>query len=1334
LNPLTALLQALELQGVGLDVEVVRDAVWLASHLAEREPPVTAAAFPAEPQSANRVPLAPDDRVQTPAPPLEARRREPPPAASAAIADRAPAPASGGGVPAFSRVRLPRAAGLVGERGIAGALRPLRRKIRSARAPIDEVATVRHALEDDLWLPVYNTVADRWLELALVVDRSVSMTVWQEVVRELRRVFVRAAAFRDVRVWRLSTEDEDVGVELVSARSSPRKRSLDVRSPFGGGRRGLVLVISDFVSAGWYDGRVLGLLHDWSRESPVALLQVLPERLWSRTALAEGVRVELRAVATAMTNPHLHWAAELPLPEAGWRSRGMGVASTLALFPIVTADPASLRRLARMVAGSNDESLNGVLFDLTADIPLPVTRDVTPDERVRRFWSLSSSAAGELASLLSAAPVTSTGILRLLRKELLPAADPSVEAEVLFSGLLSVPKDTPITDDLALEFLEGVRQVLLENAPVDRVLEALRQVAAHAAIPGISSPTFESWILDPSSAAENLAPGDDPMAAQIAAVLEQIGGDYARIVHPGARRGPAIGRQAAGTVATDTSAETSAAASTDTDEPADRPVEAPARTFRIFVGSSSSASVEAASMREIVDRINAGAESALTSRYELELWQDMAFASGETNERLGARFASADVFVGILSGELGGVQQEFEAVVEQFKRTGKPRIRFYIDNAPAAGAGRGAAVTRRNEFQQFLLRTDTSFRLYDDAAAFRDRVEHDLSRLLADLDAEGASTGPAPSRTCFVVMGFGEKTDLPTGRVIDLDESYQMIKAAVEDVGLRCIRADEVVHAGLIDRVVFEFVFEADVVIADLSTANANAIYQLGVRLALRPAVTIVIAEKQFTFPSDLGHVVLRQYEHRGKGIAAKEQTRMRGELSEVLRSAVTRRQMDSPVYAFLPSLQPAAMGANRADAPPIVPRLPDTRKPRCFVVMGFGRKTDFATMRTLNLDASYRVIKRAVEQAGLECVRADEIIHSGVIDSPIYDHLLTADIVIADLSTSNANALFELGIRHGLRPSGTIVIAEEQFQFPFDINHMPLFRYRHLGSAIDAEEAERMQAQLRELITIRMSRPEVDSPVYTFLPALQPPSLPAAAEPREGSGVEEFTEAMDAAMKSAKWADAIAIGQRLVLLVPSDPSPRQQLALATYKSEQPDAASALMAAKSILVELEPLQSGDPQTLALWAAVHKRQWELSGDRAALDEAIAALDLAFKLDSDYSNGINLAFLLITRASLLPFEAGRADRGQAERTYRQVIAMCDGLIRTSEIGPEGGSADPVQMFWIRAALVEAFVGAGETTQANELETGVIDSAPEPWMAESFKEQVRKVREILSRSRAS
>ena len=102
---------------------------------------------------------------------------------------------------------------------------------------------------------------------------------------------------------------------------------------------------------------------------------------------------------------------------------------------------------------------------------------------------------------------------------------------------------------------------------------------------------------------------------------------------------------------------------------------------------------------------------------------------------------------------------------------------------------------------------------------------------------------------------------------------------------------------------------------------------------------------------------------------------------------------------------------------------------------MGFGEKVDFRTNRTLNLDKTYRIIRDAVESAGLECIRADDIVHSGLIDKPMYENLLNADVAIADLSTSNENAIYELGAASVLYGSKIILFKEDKVTLPSDFS-----------------------------------------------------------------------------------------------------------------------------------------------------------------------------------------------------------------------------------------------------------------------------------------------------------
>ena len=174
---------------------------------------------------------------------------------------------------------------------------------------------------------------------------------------------------------------------------------------------------------------------------------------------------------------------------------------------------------------------------------------------------------------------------------------------------------------------------------------------------------------------------------------------------------------------------------------------------------------------------------------------------------------------------------------------------------------------------------------------------------------------------------------------------------------------------------------------------------------------------------------------------------------------------------------------------------------PKCFVIMGFGQKTDLATGRVLDLDKSYKnIIKPAVTSAGYECIRADEIQHSGDIDVPMYEMLFEADLVVADLSTANLNAIFELGVRHALKPRATIIMAESKFTIPFDASHIVVRHYDHLGTAIDYDEAMRMQRVLTTLINALKTGDAVDSPVYTLFARLfEKPTRPACDEDGRG-------------------------------------------------------------------------------------------------------------------------------------------------------------------------------------------------------------------------------------------
>jgi tetratricopeptide (TPR) repeat protein len=418
-----------------------------------------------------------------------------------------------------------------------------------------------------------------------------------------------------------------------------------------------------------------------------------------------------------------------------------------------------------------------------------------------------------------------------------------------------------------------------------------------------------------------------------------------------------------------------------------------------------------------------------------------------------------------------------------------------------------------------------------------------------------------------------------------------------------------------------------------------------------------------------------------------------------------------------------------------------------CFVVQGFGKKTDFTDGRVLDLDASYAVIKEAVEAAGLKCIRADEIRHSGTIDLPMYQQLLLADLVIADLSTYNVNAAFELGVRYGLRPYSTIIVAEEGFQNPFDVGHIVIRRYKHLGEDIGMKEARRFGEEIKQAIAEILAAPKIDSPVYTFLHALKPP-LQSEESPLTPAGEQDIAQAgtdirtLAAAngapsakellgnaletMRQGRFSEACTLLEAVRKLRPNDSFVVQQLVLATYKGKQPDPETALLKARDILQPLSPATTNDPETLGLLGAIHKRLWELRHQAADLAESIAAYERGFYVKQDCYNGINLAFLLDVRA-LNSLNAGQRDEGIADSVLARRVRR--EVIRYAQVELAKAATDD-KRYWIVATLWEAAVGLADTTETVKWETQARASHAADWMMESTQSQINVLQSMLSR----
>ena len=94
---------------------------------------------------------------------------------------------------------------------------------------------------------------------------------------------------------------------------------------------------------------------------------------------------------------------------------------------------------------------------------------------------------------------------------------------------------------------------------------------------------------------------------------------------------------------------------------------------------------------------------------------------------------------------------------------------------------------------------------------------------------------------CFVLMPFGKKT-IPSGATVDFDAVYQdLIAPAISAAGLEPLRADEEVGDGVIHKPMFARLILCDFAVADLTGANANVFYELGLRHGIRHATTVLL-------------------------------------------------------------------------------------------------------------------------------------------------------------------------------------------------------------------------------------------------------------------------------------------------------------------------------------------------------------------------------------------------------------------------------------------------------------------------------------------------------------
>ncbi|GHG20418.1 MULTISPECIES: FxSxx-COOH system tetratricopeptide repeat protein [Amycolatopsis] len=381
------------------------------------------------------------------------------------------APRAGGPHPDADLIAATTAPVLPGAAEIVRALRPFKRKAFSKKADdveLDEDRTAEEAAQTGVWMPVIRRRRGRWLDLTLVVDSSPSMALWTPTVNAFIRLVERLGAFRSVRVRLLETGKtgaaeggEVLGPTLRGGTAdAPARGAGEV---IGSPDRSLLLVLTDGVSDAWHRDSISPMLVRWGRAMPVAIVHMLPQRLWARGGMGIHQAVLTPPGPLRPNGAYGVQSADVLLDPVEAAELTAGAVAV----PVLELQDRWLGWWASMVTGVGGVARKAAVV-LARDQPRPAGPDAEGAERsarekVTHFHSSASPSAFRLATLLAAVPVD-VAVARALQAELVPGSGPDHLAEVFTSGLLERVRDETPWDRANWEFSHHVRQLLLRGA------------------------------------------------------------------------------------------------------------------------------------------------------------------------------------------------------------------------------------------------------------------------------------------------------------------------------------------------------------------------------------------------------------------------------------------------------------------------------------------------------------------------------------------------------------------------------------------------------------------------------------------------------------------------------------------------------------------------------------------------------------------------------------------------------------------------------------------------------------------------------------------------------
>ena len=397
-------------------------------------------------------------------------------------------------------------------------------------------------------------------------------------------------------------------------------------------------------------------------------------------------------------------------------------------------------------------------------------------------------------------------------------------------------------------------------------------------------------------------------------------------------------------------------------------------------------------------------------------------------------------------------------------------------------------------------------------------------------------------------------------------------------------------------------------------------------------------------------------------------------------------------------------------------------------------------------------LVAPALTLAGCAPFRADQEASAGDIRTDMFYELVTADVVLADVSSMNGNVFYELGVRHAVGPSGVLMIHGGWTKRIFDLAPDRTFAYDGKPFAVGggerddawkqavAAEAERLGGVLAA--ALEADERTIGSPVYKEMPGLKPVDWSGVRTARSKYFGEVFADwrqrvdvakengwpgdiltladeaptrfhhekllwhAADALCSMERFEAVLPVLQQLVSLDPNHRDAQTRLGLALGRTGRVAEAKVHM-----LAMVEKFQH-DTEAHGILGRIFKDLWRLEWkDAPILEErqqqavaassfiasAVKTYDAAARRRFDYYNGINVVSFVRLLAHLQTATGElAADHGVEDVDTLSAVVR---FAATNALAT-AGLATGQEGVWAAATLGELELGAGNAAAGAKL----------------------------------